>query len=107
MELVVWHLAAALAGYAALLAVEVGYRRLRGRDGLGRGDAKLLGAIGAWVGLQGLAACLFVAASAGIVFILAGSRLRGTEVRGDVAIAFGPFLALGGWLTWLYGPLMF
>lgn len=106
-NLVVEHLAAAAIGYGALVAVEIGYRRLRGRDGIGRGDSKLLGAIGAWVGLQGLAACLFVAAASAIVFLLVASRVRGTEIRGDMAIAFGPFLALGGWLTWVYGPLFF
>ncbi len=105
-NLILEHLVAAAVGYGALVAVELGYRRLRGRDGLGRGDSKLLGAIGAWVGLQGLAACLFVAAASAIVFILAASRLRGTEIRGDTAIAFGPFLALGGWLTWVYGPVL-
>ncbi len=106
-NLVVEHLAAAAIGYGALVAVELAYRRLRGRDGLGRGDSKLLGAIGAWVGLQGLAACLFVGAASAIVFILVASRIRGTEIRGDLAIAFGPFLALGGWLTWVYGPVLF
>lgn len=106
-KLIVEHLAAAAIGYGALVAVELAYRRLRGRDGLGRGDSKLLGAIGAWVGLQGLAACLFVAAASAIVFILVASRLRRIEIRGDIAIAFGPFLALGGWVTWVYGPLIF
>lgn len=106
-NLIVEHLAAAAIGYAALVAVELAYRQLRGRDGLGRGDSKLLGAIGAWVGLQGLAACLFVAAASAIVFILVASRVRKTEIRGDMAIAFGPFLALGGWLTWVYGPVLF
>ncbi|MEQ1782561.1 MAG: prepilin peptidase, partial [Hyphomonadaceae bacterium] len=62
---------------------------------------------GAWVGLQGLAACLFVGAASAIVYILVVSRVRGTEIRGDLAIAFGPFLALGGWLTWVYGPVLF
>ena len=106
-NLIVEHLAAAAIGYAALVAVELAYRQLRGRDGLGRGDSKLLGAIGAWVGLQGLAACLFVAAASAIVFILVASRVKKTEIRGDMAIAFGPFLALGGWLTWVYGPILF
>lgn len=106
-EQVIWHILAAAIGYGALLAVELTYRRLRGRDGIGRGDAKLLGAIGAWVGLQGLAACLFIAASTAIVFILIATRLRGAELRGDMAIAFGPFLALGGWVTWVFGPLVF
>ena len=106
-RLVLEHLAAAAIGYGALVAVELTYRRLRGRDGLGRGDSKLLGAIGAWVGLQGLAACVFVGATAAIIFIIVASRVRRTEIQADMAIAFGPFLAIGGWLVWLYGPVLF
>lgn len=104
--LLVEHLAAAAVGYASLLAVELAYRQLRGRDGLGRGDAKLFGALGAWVGLQGLAATLLVAATAAILFILIASRVRKTGIRGDIAIAFGPFLAFGGWITWVWGPVL-
>ena len=44
------HAAAAVAGYGAFRAIEIGYRRLRGREGLGQGDAKLLAAAGAWLG---------------------------------------------------------
>jgi len=99
------HLLGAAAGFGSLVAIEIAYRRLRGRDGLGRGDAKLLGAIGAWVGFQGLWPCIFVAAVSGIVLVLTIAALKRTQVTSDTVIAFGPFLAFGGWLTWLYGPL--
>ena len=46
--------AGAMCGYLLLWAVAWVYRRLRGRDGLGLGDAKLLAAAGAWVGAGGL-----------------------------------------------------
>ena len=49
------HAAAAIAGYVAFRLLELGYRRLRGRDGLGQGDAKLAAACGAWVGTRGAA----------------------------------------------------
>ncbi|KEQ55365.1 Type 4 prepilin-like proteins leader peptide-processing enzyme [Sphingobium chlorophenolicum] len=42
----------AVIGYLALLAVALAYRRFRGREGLGLGDAKLLGALGAWFGCK-------------------------------------------------------
>lgn len=94
-------------GYASLVAIEIAYRRLRGRDGLGRGDAKLLAGIGAWVGFQSLLQCIFVAALGGIVFMLTVGLVRRRRIATDTAISFGPFLAVGGWLTWLYGPLVF
>ena len=47
-------LVGAVAGWAAFQAIGCLYRHLRGRDGLGGGDAKLMTAAGAWVGWQGL-----------------------------------------------------
>jgi leader peptidase (prepilin peptidase)/N-methyltransferase len=96
-------LAGAALGFGGLLAVEFTYRFLRKRDGLGRGDAKLLGAIGAWIGPAGIAPCVFVGASAAIFYVLISTRIRKRPLTGDMAIPFGPFLAAGGWLVWVTG----
>lgn len=94
------HALAAGLGWLALWAVAAGYRRLRGRDGLGEGDAKLLGALGAWVGLAGLADVLLGAALTGLAW--AGLlRLRGRAMSATTALPFGPFLALAGWVVLL------
>jgi leader peptidase (prepilin peptidase) / N-methyltransferase len=98
-------LAGAALGFGGLLAVELAYRAIRKRDGLGRGDSKLLGAIGAWIGPVGIAPCIFVAATTAIIFVLIVGRLRGRPLAGDTAIPFGPFLALGGWVVWANGPI--
>lgn len=94
----------ALVGYAAFTLTAAAYRALRGRDGLGGGDAVLLAAAGSWVGWHGLPSVVLIASVAGLVEALA-RRLAGTELRSDTRIAFGPHLALGFWLVWLYGPL--
>lgn len=99
-------LAGAALGFGGLLLVEVTYRAIRKRDGLGRGDSKLLGAIGAWIGPIGLAPCLFVAATAAILFVLVNVRLKRRQLAGDTAIPFGPFLAAGGWVVWVNGALL-
>ena len=80
------------------------YRRLRGREGLGGGDAKLLAAAGAWIGASGLPSVLFGAAVAALL-AAAALALAGREMRRDTALPFGPFLALATWLVWLFGPL--
>ena len=95
------HLAAAALGYGTLAAVAWAYRRFRGRDGLGMGDAKLLAAIGAWLGLGLLPLVLLLAACAGLV-AAAGAALAGKRMTAATAIPFGPFLALSGWLLFLY-----
>ncbi len=94
------HALAAALGYTAFRAIALLYRRLRGRDGLGEGDAKLLAALGAWVGLGGLPPVLLAAALAGLGWALL-LRLRGTALSLTTALPFGPFLALAGWAVML------
>jgi leader peptidase (prepilin peptidase)/N-methyltransferase len=89
------HLLGAGLGYASLAAFGALYFRLRGREGLGLGDAKLFAAGGAWLGWQALPLVLAVAAVTGLVFALAARR------RPAPHIAFGPWLALGIWIGWI------
>ena len=90
----------AAAGYLGLRTVAILYRALRGREGLGQGDAKLLAAAGAWVGLRALPQVVLVAALAGL-FAAACLRLAGVRLGAQSALPFGPFLALATWLVWL------
>ena len=92
--------AAAILGYASLRLLAICYRRLRGREGLGQGDAKLLAAGGAWTGLHGLAPILLAASVLGL--LLAGARkLTGRSVTLSTRLPFGAPLALAIWLAWL------
>jgi leader peptidase (prepilin peptidase)/N-methyltransferase len=99
------HLIGAAAGFAVFAAVAWGYRALRGRDGLGGGDVKLLGALGAWVAWQGLPTVVLYAAVSGLLWVLVLSAL-GKRVHLGRRIPFGLHLCIGGWLVWLYGPLL-
>lgn len=94
---------AAVVALASFWLVGAIYERLRGRAGLGFGDAKLFAAAGAWLGLAALPSVLLIACAGGIVAALVG-LLRKRIDRRD-RIAFGPFLALGIWAVWLHGPL--
>lgn len=81
-----------LAGLAAL------YRRLRGGEGLGGGDAKLLAAGGAWLGATALPWVVLAAALLGIALALAMARGRPSAT---LAVPFGPPLALAIFLAWM------
>ena len=100
------HLLGAVLGFAVLALIDAIYRRLRGRAGLGLGDAKLLAGLGAWVAWQGLASIVFLAALGGLAAV-AARRLAGRRIEMGDSIAFGPYLCLAGWLVWLFGPLTF
>jgi len=90
----------AAAGYGLLRILALLYRARRGFDGLGGGDAKLLGALGAWVGVFGLS---YVILGAAVSALCAAGllRLRGTRLHRHSALPFGPFLAAAGWLVWM------
>jgi len=100
------HALAALTGGLGFWALAGLYRKLRGREGLGLGDAKLLAAGGAWAGPFGLPGVILAAAVAGLAFALI-RRLAGRPLDATTELPFGPHLALGIWLVWLYGPLQF
>jgi leader peptidase (prepilin peptidase)/N-methyltransferase len=87
----------AAAGYLVLAGIAWLYRRLRQREGLGLGDAKLLAAAGAWLGPASLAWVILLAAPLGLILALA----RRTPLKGDSAVPFGPPLALAFWLLFL------
>jgi leader peptidase (prepilin peptidase)/N-methyltransferase len=93
----------AVLGYLSLVAVAVVYRMLRRREGLGRGDAKLLAASGAWVGAGALPQIVLLAALSALAAALC-LRLAGVRLGARSALPFGPFLALATWVMWLCGP---
>lgn len=103
-DALVWHAASALIGGLSLYVIGWLYLHYRGIDGLGLGDAKLFAAAGAWVGAEGLATALLIACGSALVATLAWKQVD-SRVDGQSAIAFGPFLAIGIWTVWLYGPL--
>ena len=100
-----WRIAAAAGGYAFIWCVNEAYRALRGRAGMGMGDAKLLAAAGAWLGFEGLPSTMLSACVGALLFV-AGCQAAGRPVGFKEPLPFGPFLAAGLWLVWLYGPLV-
>ena len=109
----------AVLGYGALWAVYSAFKLITNREGMGFGDFKLLAMLGAWIGWEALAEIILLSSCAGV---LAGvgvflSRRRqeqageqgATSPAGVLAtpIPFGPFLALAGWLSLVWGPGLF
>jgi len=85
-------------GYLALAALALLYRRLRGRDGIGLGDAKLLAAAGAWLGAERLPLVLLAAALLGLLTAL---LRRQQPLAAETAVPFGPALALAFWVAFV------
>lgn len=83
-------------GYLSLWSVYWGFRLLTGKEGMGYGDFKLLAALGAFAGWQGILPIVLISsvlgAIVGSLYLALEGKDRGTP------IPFGPFLALAGWL---------
>ena len=85
----------AVCGYMSLWLLNFVHKLWRGFDGMGAGDFKLLAALGAWLGTAVLPVIVFVAALVGVV---AAVVLKAAKSQ---PIAFGPCLAIAGWLVWI------
>jgi leader peptidase (prepilin peptidase)/N-methyltransferase len=94
----------ALAGLAVFAAAAAVYRRLRGREGLGLGDVKLLTASGAWVSWYGLPSLVLVA-SLGALLVTVGRAVRSGRLDPAAPVPYGAYLAFATWLVALYGPV--
>ena len=104
----IYSLAAAAVGFLSMALIAKIFRTIRGIEGLGLGDAKLLAAAGAWVGLAALPTVILLAAAGALLITGIGRRL--SAARGPVGstpVPFGPYLAGGTWIAALYGPLSF
>jgi leader peptidase (prepilin peptidase)/N-methyltransferase len=98
------HVAGALAGWGALAALAWAFRRWRGVEGIGMGDAKLFGAAGSWLGWAALPSVMLIACVA--AFLWVGVRvLRRGPAAAREQIAFGAPLCLAILTVWLEGAL--
>jgi leader peptidase (prepilin peptidase)/N-methyltransferase len=95
----------AIFGYLVLWVVYWLFRLVRGVEGMGYGDFKLLAALGAWLGWAALPQIVLIAAVAGAVVGLAATW-RG-RMRFEEPLPFGPFLAAGGALTLFLGTPLY
>lgn len=91
----------AAAGYLSLWAVYWVFKLITGKEGMGYGDFKLMGALGAWLGWQTLPLVILLSSLVGAVVGLAALGLR-RHTTGQ-PMPFGPFIAAAGWIGLLYG----
>jgi leader peptidase (prepilin peptidase)/N-methyltransferase len=91
----------AMAGYLSLWSVYWVFKQLTGKEGMGHGDFKLLAALGAWMGLAGILPTILlsslVGAIVGSIWLAAKGRDKATP------IPFGPYLAIAGWISFMWG----
>lgn len=92
----------ALVGAGSLLVIAWIYQRVRGVEGIGGGDIKLMAMVGAYLGWPKALLTIFLASFAGSIVGILVARGRGTGLR--TPLPFGLFLAAAAVFLLLAGP---
>jgi leader peptidase (prepilin peptidase)/N-methyltransferase len=91
----------AVAGYLSLWSIYWLFKLIRGKEGMGYGDFKLLAALGAWLGWQLLPVIVLLSSVVGAVIGIALIVFKGRDH--SVPLAFGPYLAIAGAIALFFG----
>jgi leader peptidase (prepilin peptidase) / N-methyltransferase len=94
----------AVAGYLSLWIVYWLFRLIRGKEGMGYGDFKLLAALGAWLGWQMLPLIVLLSSAVGAVIGIGLIVMKGRDH--NIPIPFGPYLAIAGMIALFWGPAL-
>ncbi len=103
---VIWAAFRAIAVAVPLVLLMLGYRRWRGRDGLGLGDVKLAAVAGAWLGFVTIFAVIELAALSALGAYVVNGYLRRRPLKATAFLPFGLFLAPAIWIGWLVEALL-
>jgi leader peptidase (prepilin peptidase)/N-methyltransferase len=91
----------AIFGYISLWSVYWLFKIVTGKEGMGYGDFKLLAVLGAWMGWQFLPLIILLSSFVGAAIGIAGIIIRGRDK--NMPIPFGPYLAIAGWIAFIWG----
>lgn len=94
----------AVVGYMSLYCIFWAFKLLTGKDGMGYGDFKLVALFGAWIGWQLLPLLILMASAVGAIIGI--SMMLFKNHQREQAIPFGPYLAIAGWITMLWGNII-
>lgn len=99
--MVLGRVAAIICAGLILLVIRWTYKALRGKQGMGLGDVKLLGMIAAFLGFSGSLLALFVGVMAACAYALVLLATRRATAQSK--LPFGSFLSVGGLFAALFG----
>ena len=91
-------------GYLSLWLAYWLFKLATGKEGMGYGDFKLLGALGAWMGPAAVLPIVFLSSLVGAIVGGAFLAIRGHDRA--TPIPFGPFIAVSGWVWFLFADAL-
>jgi leader peptidase (prepilin peptidase)/N-methyltransferase len=93
-----------IAGYLIFASIQWLFKLATGKNGMGQGDYKFLAGLGAFLGWQQLPIIILLASISGVIFGLTHMCLK--KQFKSVPLPFGPYLAIAGWISMMWGPVM-
>jgi leader peptidase (prepilin peptidase)/N-methyltransferase len=96
----------AFIGFGVFYFFAWAYWKATGRNGLGGGDIKLLGMLGAFLGPYGVFTTILLSSILGSVFGLAWAMAARKNDLLKSSIPFGPFLVVGALYYYLLGEVL-
>ena len=88
-----------LLGFLSLWSVYIIFKLITGKVGMGHGDFKLLAALGAWLGPLHLPLIILLSSLVGAIIGIILLKVT----KENKPFAFGPYLAIAGWIAFLWG----
>lgn len=94
----------AIVAYLLFWSIAKLFLVVRKKEGLGYGDFKLLAMLASWLGIGAIINIILISSIVGIV--ISCGLLLNKKLNFSTQIPFGPFLALGGWCTMIFGAFI-
>lgn len=88
-----------LIGFLCLWIVYYLFKVMTGKEGMGYGDFKLLAALGAWMGPMMLPLIVLLSSLVGAIIGIILLKVK----KENQPFAFGPYIAIAGWVAFLWG----
>ena len=80
-------------GYSIIWLIVFVYKKIRKKEGMGLGDAKLLGAIGFWFGWASIPFTIFISSFVALIFAIPSLLKKNKNM--STQIPFGPYIIIG------------
>jgi len=82
-----------LFGYGIIWSIIFFYKQIKKKEGMGLGDAKLLGVIGLWFGLKAVPFVIFLSSTIAIISVIPDLIKKSKKLSSQ--IPFGPYIIIG------------
>ena len=80
-------------GYSTIWLIILLYKKVRNKEGMGLGDAKLMAAIGFWFGWVSIPIVIFVSSFVALIFAVPSLIKKSLQMSSE--IPFGPYIIIG------------